>query len=97
MEWPDELYLPSASVPGVTNIEFTAIPYFANANRQPGEMMVWMAETASQAQPLSDLTESRSTRSIPWPLRIEVQLQPEWSGGLLEWRVESPGTLNSSL
>ena len=21
-------------------------------------------------------------------LRIEVQLQPEWSGGLLEWRVE---------
>jgi hypothetical protein len=25
-------------------------------------------------------------------LRIEVQLQPEWSGGLLEWRVESPGS-----
>jgi hypothetical protein len=21
-------------------------------------------------------------------LRIEVQLQPEWSGGILEWRVE---------
>jgi len=21
-------------------------------------------------------------------LRLEVQLQPEWSGGILEWRVE---------
>ena len=21
-------------------------------------------------------------------LRIEVQLQPEWSGGILEWRIE---------
>lgn len=23
-------------------------------------------------------------------LRIEVQLQPDWSGGILEWRVEQP-------
>lgn len=51
-EWPDALYLPSASVPGVAPVEFTAIPYFANANRQPGEMMVWMAEAPSQAEPL---------------------------------------------
>ena len=56
VEWPDTLYLPSASMPGVTNVEFTAIPYFANANRQPGEMMVWMAETADRAEPLPSPT-----------------------------------------
>lgn len=49
--WPDQLYLPSASLPEVTPTEFTAIPYFANANRQPGEMRVWLAETADQAEP----------------------------------------------
>jgi hypothetical protein len=61
--WPDRLYLPSASVPGVTNTGFTAIPYFANANRQPGEMMVWMAETASKAEPLAPPTVA--TRAKP--------------------------------
>lgn len=50
--WPDQLYLPSVSVSGVTNMHFTAIPYFANANRQAGEMEVWVAETAPQADPL---------------------------------------------
>jgi len=54
--WPAGLYLPSASVPGVTSVEFTAIPYFANANRQPGEMMVWMAETDHAAEPLASPT-----------------------------------------
>jgi DUF1680 family protein len=51
--WPEQLYLPCAQVPGVTQTQFTAIPYFANANRQPGEMEVWIAETAQQATPLS--------------------------------------------
>ena len=202
MEWRDTLYLPFASMPGVTNVEFTAIPYFANANRQAGEMMVWMADTANQAEPLpsstpasraipsashcwqSDTvsalndqiepagsddmkiprftwwdhrgtqewvqydfehTEKVSAVQVYWwderrlkahcrvpqswrllyqtggewkpvtgvsdyttemdrfnrvtfapvetkALRIEVQLQPEWSGGILEWRIESPGT-----
>ncbi len=50
-EWPDTLYLPSDSVPGVTETEFTAIPYFANSNREPGDMMVWMAETRNKAEP----------------------------------------------
>lgn len=50
--WPEQLYLSSARVPGVTNAPFTAIPYFANANRQPGEMRVWMAESALDAEPL---------------------------------------------
>lgn len=54
--WPDQLYLPSASVPGITNTQFTAIPYFANANRQPGEMEVWIAEITQQADPLPSLT-----------------------------------------
>ena len=53
VEWPDTLYLPSGRVPGVTMFEFTAVPYFANANRLPGEMMVWMAETSNLAEPLS--------------------------------------------
>jgi DUF1680 family protein len=63
MEWRDTLYLPFASMPGVTNVEFTAIPYFANANRQPGEMMVWMADTANQAEPLPSATAA--SRAIP--------------------------------
>jgi uncharacterized protein len=45
--WPDTLYLPSAKVPAGAPVEFTAIPYYANANRQPAEMSVWMAEGAS--------------------------------------------------
>ena len=62
--WPDALYLPSASVPGAARVEFTAIPYFANANRQPGEMRVWMPETAAQAEPLPPPTPaSRATPS----------------------------------
>ena len=64
LAWPDTLYLPSAAVPGVTNLEFTAIPYFANANRQPGDMMVWMAETQTKAEPLPPPTlASRATPS----------------------------------
>lgn len=54
--WPEQLYLPATSVPGVTNTQFTAIPYFANANRQPGEMVVWIAESAQQATPLPSPT-----------------------------------------
>jgi len=49
--WPEQLYLPASRVPGVTNIPLLAIPYFANANRQPGEMQVWIAETPQQALP----------------------------------------------
>jgi len=52
-EWPDALYMPAAKPPKMTNIEFTAIPYYANANRQPCEMMVWVAEGPSNADPLS--------------------------------------------
>lgn len=67
--WPDQLYLPFARVPGVTNTPFTAIPYFANANRQPGEMQVWIAETAQQADPLPSptvATRAKSSASHCW-------------------------------
>lgn len=57
--WPDQLYLPSTRVPGITNIQFMAIPYFANANRQPSEMLVWIAGTPQQAAP------APSSRSMP--------------------------------
>jgi DUF1680 family protein len=51
--WPEQLYGPSSEVPAVTRARthFTAIPYFANANRRRGEMLVWVAETAGQAHP----------------------------------------------
>lgn len=62
--WPEQLYLSSTSVPGVTSTQFTAIPYFANANRQPGEMEVWIAETMQQATPRpSPTTASRAKPS----------------------------------
>lgn len=51
-EWPDQLYLQSTDVPGAAETVFTAIPYFANTNREPGEMLVWAAETAVTATPL---------------------------------------------
>jgi DUF1680 family protein len=57
--WPESLYLPSTAVPGLTNFLFTAIPYFANANRQPGEMMVWIAEAEQQASLRSGLHQTR--------------------------------------
>ena len=81
--WPDTLYLPTARVPGVTELQFTAVPYFANANRQPGEMMVWLAETANQAEPLPPATPaSRATPSAShcWPsdsvLALNDQVEP---------------------
>lgn len=50
--WPDQLYVPFANLPGLVRTQFTAIPYFAQANRQPGAMTVWVAETLDQAKPL---------------------------------------------
>jgi len=67
--WPDPLYLPSGNVPGITNTVLTAIPYYANANRQPGEMQVWMAGSSSLADPLPLSTvasRARATASHCW-------------------------------
>jgi DUF1680 family protein len=46
------------------HIEFTAIPFYANANRAPSEMEVWVAETTDRAEPLPPPTlASRATPS----------------------------------
>ena len=41
--WEDTLYQP---LPGATKtVPFTAVPYYTWANREPGEMLVWIRET----------------------------------------------------
>jgi DUF1680 family protein len=53
-QWPEGLYRSCSAADNVsrTKIRFTAIPYFANANRRPGEMLVWVPEDGGQARPL---------------------------------------------
>ena len=41
--WEDVLYQPSPGA--VRTVPFTAIPYYAWANREPGEMLVWIRES----------------------------------------------------
>lgn len=53
VNWPETLYAPAESISSVSNVVFTAIPYYANANRQPGEMQVWMPENVTLAEPLA--------------------------------------------
>lgn len=60
----------SPESPEVADVEFTAIPYFANANRQPGAMRVWLPEVASKADPLPKPTvasRARPSASHCWP------------------------------
>ena len=83
-EWPDELYLPSARVPGVKHVEFTAIPYFANANRQPGDMMVWLAETASHAEPLPAPGPAREAAVTVHANQTLHRVSPYLTGACLE-------------
>ncbi|HOZ46643.1 MAG TPA: glycoside hydrolase family 127 protein [Candidatus Hydrogenedentes bacterium] len=82
-DWPDHLYLPADEAPGVGHAEFLAIPYFANANREPCEMMVWMAETAADAVPLPAPTiasRARPSASHCWRsdtvLALNDQVEP---------------------
>ncbi len=42
--WPDTLYLSADRLPEARPAKFVAIPYFANANRAPGDMTVWLPE-----------------------------------------------------
>jgi len=69
VNWPEQLYLPAAALPGVTQVQFTAIPYFANANRRPGEMTVWVAESPERAEALPTSTlasRARTSASRCW-------------------------------
>lgn len=47
-EWDQRLYRP-AELSG--DVPFTAVPYYAWANREPGEMVLWLPEAAGLAEP----------------------------------------------
>lgn len=47
--WPGPLYVPFDRIPSPKFTTFTAIPYYANANRGPVEMLVWIPETEEAA------------------------------------------------
>lgn len=51
----------SGAAPAAKSMEFTAIPYYANANRQPSAMAVWLARSADKAEPFT--LASRATAS----------------------------------
>jgi DUF1680 family protein len=42
--WQKSLYASSREIPNAKPVELTAIPYYANANRGPVEMAVWLPE-----------------------------------------------------
>jgi len=47
-DWEGELYLPEgAAEPVGTPMTLTAVPYYAWANRGPGEMRVWIPKTGA--------------------------------------------------
>jgi DUF1680 family protein len=47
-KWSSALYLFGRDIPAPRPVEFTAIPYFANTNRGPVEMLVWLREAVTQ-------------------------------------------------
>ena len=59
--WPETLYLPRDDAAGYAPVAITAIPYYANANRQPAEMAVWLADNPLKAEP------------APAPVRVSVR------------------------
>ena len=84
--WHDKLYVPSTAVPGVTNTQFTAVPYYANANRQPGEMEVWIAESPPYAQPLAPATlasRAKPSASVTFTNPIVARGADPW---VIRWR-----------
>jgi len=44
-DWSSALYLPAGNAPAPKPAAFTAIPYYANANRGPVDMLVWIPES----------------------------------------------------
>jgi DUF1680 family protein len=45
----DELYAAFTPAAAAASVEVLAIPYFANANRGPTDMTVWIADTLDKA------------------------------------------------
>ncbi|HEY7212768.1 MAG TPA: beta-L-arabinofuranosidase domain-containing protein [Bryobacteraceae bacterium] len=44
--WENSLYAPARDLPDSKPVQITAIPYYANANRGPVDMTVWLPEAA---------------------------------------------------
>jgi len=58
--------------------DFTSIPYYAWANRGPGEMQVWMAAKATAAHPVHTPTlasQSKISGSVPGKALVSIQDQ----------------------
>ena len=81
--------------------DFTAIPYYAWANRGPGEMLVWIPsrETNARPQPLPTLaSNARVTSSKPGvnPRAVNDQNEPtssrDGSGSFFHWWPEKGST-----
>jgi DUF1680 family protein len=54
--------------PSLVSAELTAVPYFANANRSPCSMRVWLPAKADKAVPATLATRSRASASYCWNL-----------------------------
>lgn len=90
--WPDSPYLPTSSLPGVSNVTFKAIPYYANANREPGEMQVWMPESVTLAEPIAKPTiasQAKATASHCWQNDSVAALNDQ-----IEPRASDDGTIS---
>lgn len=59
--WPQDLYRPESAIPSGYEVKFTAIPYYANANGEPGELVVWLPEAASN--PASETSANQSAEA----------------------------------
>ena len=56
------LYLPAEKALNVQPAEFVAVPYYANTNREPGAMLVWVPETPDLAPPMPPATIAGEAR-----------------------------------
>jgi hypothetical protein len=81
--------------------DFTAIPYYAWANRGPGEMLVWIPdrETSARPQPLPTLASAAKVTSSPAghnPSAVNDQSEPKSSrdgtSGFFHWWPEKGST-----
>jgi DUF1680 family protein len=66
----DSLYRAASRITPAETVTFTAVPYYANANREPTAMQVWLAATVSAAESAPRPTlASRATPSAShcWP------------------------------
>jgi len=51
-DWSYNLYKPAAEHRAIERTAIQAVPYYANANREPGDMRVWIPSTPDRTNPL---------------------------------------------